>query len=295
MNQPDPRIGQVLGGRYELLRKMGAGGQSVVYAALDRVDGDEVAVKVLHARAVKREAREPMGPDAQERMFREAQAMASLAGTAAVRVLHQLWADDGAMCLVMELLHGDSLSTYLDAREKRGERMPPRVLFDLLAPIVHTLEEAHTRGIVHRDLKPENVFIVDPAKGGGVRLLDFGFAKFVRAPPITDTGMVAGSPCYIAPEAWLQGSSGLDHRIDIYALGVILFRALGGQVPFDAADMRDLYKLVTTAHRPSLHALRPDLPASVDEWTRQALAVRPDDRFNRVLAMWNALRAAMEG
>ena len=266
----------------------------MVYAARDRVDGDDVAVKVLHAKAVKREARD-QGPDSQERMFREAQAMASLAGTAAVRVLHQLWADDGAMCLVMELLHGESLAAYLDAHALRGEGMAPSHLFTLLEPIVHTLEEAHTRGIVHRDLKPENVFIVDPARGGGVRLLDFGFAKFVRAPPITDIGMVAGSPCYIAPEAWLHGSAGLDHRIDIYALGVILFRALGGHVPFDAPDMRELYKLVTTAARPSLHALRPDLAPSVDEWARQALAVRPDDRFNRVLAMWNALRAALEG
>ena len=95
---------------------------------------------------------------------------------------------------------------------------------------MQTLEAAHDRGIVHRDVKTTNVFVT---REGDVRLLDFGFAKLLRAPSITGADTVAGSPSYLAPELWLKGSSYADPLVDVYALGVVLFRVLGGRLPFE--------------------------------------------------------------
>jgi eukaryotic-like serine/threonine-protein kinase len=280
------RTGDVLGDRYELLAVLGHGGQSAVYRARDRRDGDEVAVKVLLPNT---------DPGSVERMYREAQAMSSLAGTAAVRVLHQIREPDGTMALVMELLRGCDLLEYLERHEARGERVSIARLAEIAEPLVATLEAAHGHGIVHRDLKPPNVWIIDEAHGGGVRLLDFGFAKLSRSVPITGIDDIAGTPTFIAPEVFLQGSSKADARADVYSLAVLFYRVLAGRVPFEGGSMVDLLRKVTTGPRPSLHALRPDLPAAVDEWVVQALAVDRTLRFERVRAMWNALYACLKG
>jgi serine/threonine-protein kinase len=278
------RLGQVVGKRYRLEAVLGKGGQSIVYAARDLRDGDEVAVKV-HADAIAQDS------EFRERMFREAQALAILHGTSAVRILDQQWTDDGALCLVMERLHGHDFEEWLHERESRGQRCDVATLIATFDPVVETLEFAHSHGIVHRDLKPGNIYLVDPARGGGVRLLDFGFAKFVRVRGLTREGVVAGSPSYIAPEAWRGNPATLDHRIDVYSLGAIAFRALAGRPPFVADDLAQLLRAVTSGERPSLHALRPDLPPAVDDWVRQALAIDPDQRFLRVRGMYSAVRA----
>lgn len=155
-------------------------------------------------------------------------------------------------------------------------------------PIVRTLEAARERGIVHRDIKPENIFIIHAAYGGGVRLLDFGFTRFVDGRPFTQQGIVVGSPSYLAPEAWARGASELDHRADVYAFGVALYRVLAGEVPFQGR-LQDLLRQVRHAPRPSLHKLRPDLPKLIDDWVEHALAIDPEQRFQRVTAMWTAL------
>jgi serine/threonine-protein kinase len=274
------RVGQVLAERYELTAVLGHGGQSVVYRARDLVDGDEVAVKVLGR----------SDHDSSERMFREALAMSQLQGTAAVRVLHQAWTQDGALALIMELLDGEDLSTVLDRREAAGQRAETSWVVEIFDPIVATLEIAHERGIVHRDIKTENVFLVSPARGGGVRLLDFGLAKLVRAPTITGAEVVTGSPPYLAPEVWTLGSYIADPRTDVYSLGAVLYRVLGGRVPFDGTLLEVMHAACTKA-RPSLHALRPDLSPDVDDWVGQVLAIRPEDRFFKISAAWRSLKA----
>jgi eukaryotic-like serine/threonine-protein kinase len=278
------RIGTVLGGRYQLLAVLGSGGQSAVYRARDRKDGDEVAVKVLLPTT---------DPSAIERMYREAFAMSSLQGTAAVRVLHQVTDPDGTRGLVMELLHGCDLLDWLEARENRGQKVTGAELRALGEPLVVTLEMAHSVGIVHRDIKPPNIWMIDDAHGGGVRLLDFGFAKLTRNVGITDADSVAGTPTFIAPEVFMHGASKADSRADVYSLAVLFFRVLSGKVPFEAKSIYELLKKVTTAPRPSLHALRPDLSKDVDDWVQIALAVDRDHRFERVRAMWNALQACL--
>lgn len=278
---PSPRIGSVIGGRYQVVERLGQGGQSVVYRGLDLREGDAVALKVLKGELAK-------DPDFRERMFREARALTALQNTAALRVYDQQWTDDGALCLVTELLHGIELDDWLKRREVEGSVVTLTEVIDLLGPIVSTLDAAHREGIVHRDLKPENIFVLDAAQGGGVRLLDFGFAKFVRLRGFTADGLIAGSPSYIAPEAW-QGLKDLDHRLDVYALGAVIYRCLAGEPPFGTGDLGEMLRRVTTAARPSLRARRPDLPAEMDEWVHQALAIDRDDRFARTSALWSAL------
>jgi serine/threonine-protein kinase len=261
---------------------LGSGGQGTVFRGIDLQNGDEVAVKVI----------EPDAHDEQwrERTFREAHALTVLTGTSAVRVLHQVWTDDGAFCLVMELLHGTDLDTYLANRESQGLKLDPQVLLRLVLPVVETLEFAHKAGILHRDIKPGNVFILD---SGDVRLLDFGFAKFTRMRAVTRAGMAAGSPSYIAPEIW-QDLLPLDQRIDVYSLGAVLFRALAGSPPFVSENLSELLLLATTAPRPSLRQRRPDLPPRVDDWVEHALAIAPRDRFSTVRALYNAFESTCQ-
>ncbi|HMJ56275.1 MAG TPA: serine/threonine-protein kinase [Polyangiaceae bacterium] len=284
MNETSPPTGlTVLDDRYELQEVIGRGGHGVVYRAKDRNSGNDVAIKFLHDSIA-------IDPHYNIRMLREAQVMAALTGTSAIRVYGLNTTPDGALYLVMELLAGRDFDTYLSDFEDGGRRLSVYRLFELLDPIVDTLEAAHVRGIVHRDLKPGNIFVLD---AGGARLLDFGLAKVMAAAPLTNSGMVAGSPSYIAPEVWKGNPRALDHRIDVYSLGAIVFRALSGSVPFEGSDIVEKLHLVTTARRPSLHQLRPDLPLEVDVWVAEVLAIDPDLRFRQVRGMWNALRAIM--
>ncbi len=275
-------VGEVIAQRYELLEVVGHGGQGQVFRAKDSLCGREVAVKVIEGRTAK-------SPDTIERLAREQQAMIALAGTAAVEFLDMCTAPNGALCLVMELLEGQDLETFLVQQENLGERLSVSQLMDVLEPVISTLDRAHAVGILHRDLKPGNIFMISKERGGGSRLLDFGFARLSDSKRVTATGMVMGSPSYIAPEMWKGQGKTADHRVDIYAMGVIIFRALAGQLPFSNRSMQETLVAVTTAPRPSLHALRPDLPPAVDEWVKRVLAVNVDDRFSSMKQTWGHL------
>ncbi len=282
---PPPRRGDVIDERYELVELIGRGGQSLVFRAQDLKDGDEVAIKIIKGAFAS-------DSDNRERMFREAQAMATLQGTAAVRVLDQRWTRGGLLCLVTELLRGYDLDAHLATFEYHKQLVSPAEVVKVLEPVIDTLEIAHSHGIVHRDLKPANIFVTDGGRGGGTRLLDFGYAKFTRARSFTAQGTVAGSPSYIAPEAWEGHPEELDHLIDVYGMGAVIFRCLAGQPPFVANSVADLMAAATTAARPSLRAHRPDLPPQVDPWAATALAVRPSERFQSIGALWRAFQTA---
>jgi serine/threonine-protein kinase len=281
-SRPDRR-GEVVGGRYRLVEVIDRGGQAAVYRGIDLRMGDEVAIKAISP---------PARPDAswRDRMLREVHALTVLAGTAAVRVYHQVWAEDGTLFLIMELLKGANFETYLDLVEQRGLKLGAGELTPLIDPVVSTLETAHHKGILHRDLKPSNIFV---QLDGSVRLLDFGFAKFVRMRSVTLAGHIAGSPSYIAPECWKETTENLDQRIDVYGLSAVLFRALAGRPPFVGNGVIQIMRQCSTAERPSLHALRPDLPPAVDDWVKAALAIEREERFVSVRASWNALKTAL--
>jgi serine/threonine-protein kinase len=277
------RSGEIVGERYRLVEVLDRGGQAAVYRGVDLRMGDEVAVKVLVP---------PQKTDAswRERMLREVHALTVLAGTAAVRVYHQVWGEDGTLFLIMELLRGANLETCLDAAKERQQLLGFADLVPIIEPVVSTLESAHAAGILHRDLKPGNIFV---QHDGSVRLLDFGFAKFLRMRTVTLAGHIAGSPSYIAPECWKETTEALDQRIDVYGLSAVLFRVLAGRPPFVGDGVIQIMRQCGSAPRPSLHALRPDLPVAVDDWVQAALAIDRDERFQTVRASWRALSAVL--
>jgi serine/threonine-protein kinase len=259
------------------------GGQAAVFRAVDQRMGDEVAIKIVVPPKKQEQGW-------RERMLREVHALTVLAGTAVVRVFHQVWGEDGTLYLVMELLHGANLETCLDSAKQSGHTLGLQDLQPIIEPIVTTLESAHAAGILHRDLKPGNIFV---QRDGSVRLLDFGFAKFMRMRSVTMAGHVAGSPSYIAPECWRESTEQLDQRVDVYGLSAVIFRTLAGRPPFVGDNVLQIMRQCSTAPRPSLHQLRPDLPPSVDDWVKSALAIERDERFHTVRATWNALKSAL--
>lgn len=277
------RSQEIVGGRYRLLSLLDRGGQAAVYRAVDLRMGDEVAVKVLVP---------PKKADAswRERMLREVHALTVLAGTAAVRVYHQVWGEDGTLFLIMELLHGANLETCLDKAQEHGQQLGFSDLRPIMEPVVSTLETAHAAGILHRDLKPGNIFVQND---GSVRLLDFGFAKFLRMRSVTLAGHIAGSPSYIAPECWKETTEALDQRIDVYGMSAVIFRVLAGRPPFVGDGVIQIMRQCMSAPRPSLHELRPDLPPAIDDWVNSALAIEREERFTTVRASWRALCAVL--
>ena len=274
------RTGELVAGRYELVKLIDSGGQGHVYRAHDARADRVVAVKILKSELTK-------DAEWRERMVREARALTLLAGAAAVKVHDQATTSDGALCLVMEFLKGADLEDTLRALEAEARLLSLVDLEHIIAPVVETLELAHRHNIVHRDVKPGNIFVLDD---GSVRLLDFGFAKFLELSGMTQSGYVAGSPSYLAPEIWL-GRTDLDQRVDIYGIGAVVFRALAGRPPFIGA-LPSLLTQATGGRRPSLCAHRPDLPGALDRWVERALAIDPDERFQSVAQLWEAFTRA---
>ncbi len=285
IDPPSHLPGELLDGRYQVGDVIGKGGCGVVYTALDTVTGGKVAIKFLHPEFAQ-------DPEFNVRMLREAQVAAKLTGTAAIQIYALRSDKSGALFIVMELLEGNDLEAYLDQWEQIGQLYPVEALPFIFVPIIHTLASAHRQGIAHRDLKPGNMYVMSPEKGGHVRLLDFGLAKVMSANPLTRSGMVAGSPSYIAPEVWKGDPTKLDSRIDVYSLGALIYRVIAGRPPF-TGTLIELMQASLAGKRPSLHALRPELPVSVDEWVKKALAISPDQRYQTVTDMWNGLCECM--
>jgi len=281
-------VGEKIDGRYLVTGIVGRGGHGVVYAAVDEILGSRVGVKCLSADLAE-------DPTFKTRMHREARAMGALSGTSAAQIFAFARAQKGELYIVMELLAGRDLEAYLLELEKHGGTLELRRLVNLLAPIAETLDTAHDLGIIHRDIKPGNIFVLDNMTRGGVRLLDFGLAKDLNATALTQEGMIAGSPAYIAPEIWRGRAREADRRIDVYSFATVIYRALAGKPPFDPREPLDRFLLaVTRGPRPRITAQRTDLPATIDEWVEKALSAEADNRFATVGKMWAALRSVAE-
>jgi eukaryotic-like serine/threonine-protein kinase len=271
-------------GRYLLQNELGRGGHGVVFRALDESSNTPVAVKVLNGDTADQD-------QYVLRLWREAQSLAALWGTSVVQV-HEFDTDPrGFVYMVMELLEGEPLDTHLYDLEGFGDLMSPARVIEVLEPVAHALSVAHQKGIIHRDIKPPNLFLVDPLLGGGTRLMDFGLAKTPDFEEITDVGMIAGSPSYIAPEIWK--SLPFDHRIDTYSFAAVAFRALAGRPPFTAQSTLQLYELATTAPRPRLTDFRPELAGAVDAWVEQALAIDARQRHPDMRTTWEQFIIAL--
>src|SRR4051812_8768955 len=276
-----PAPGDVIGGKYRIVRLIGDGGMGTVYEAYHEVLETSVALKFLHSELAKRAG---LG----SRFLQEARVSARIRSAHVTHVTDVDQTADGSPYLVMELLHGETLQTAMDRRGK----LPVEQAVDFALQILSGLESAHAIGVVHRDLKPDNVFIV-PATGGPLlKLIDFGIAKLRASTEfqkgLTRAGVIMGTPEYMAPEQ-LFAAENVDHRADLYSLGVILFEMLSGRRPADGDDVEAIVSSVVSGNVRHLGNLEPGLAPGLIAIVERALKPDRDARFSSALEMRLAL------
>ncbi|MBW2453008.1 MAG: protein kinase [Deltaproteobacteria bacterium] len=269
----DLEPGAVIHGKYKIVSLVGKGGMGCVYEAENVRISRRVAIKVLHAQAAE---------DASIviRFEREAQAAGKIGSDHIVEVLDLGDLPNGDRFMVMEFLEGVSLKD----RMKASGAMPPETIFPLVIGLLEGLAQAHKAGVIHRDLKPENIFLLDEQKGlvDYVKILDFGISKFRSAAlegmEMTAVGTLMGTPHYMAPEQATGGTS-MDHRADLYAVGVLLFKALTTKYPFPAKDICKLIVKLLAEDAPPLSAFLPDADEVVAAIVAKALSRTPETRY----------------
>lgn len=260
------RLGQLIGNKYRIVRRLGCGGMGVVYEAEHTVVGRRCAVKFLHDQYAQRSCM-------LSRFLREAKAAGSLQSDHILGVT-DYGESEGVPYLVMDLYPGHDLKNFLLEHGTLPVRRAVRIAIDVL----HGLAVAHGAGLVHRDLKPANIFIANRCRGGEVaKILDFGVAKFHDSHELSDDGGMVGTLGYMAPEQIRAGST-LDGRADIYSLSVILYQALSGRPPH-RGDRAELMFEILSNDPPSLGTLRPDLPRRLVEIIHKGLRRDPEERY----------------
>jgi len=260
-------------GKYEIVAELGVGGMGKVYRARDPVLDREVALKTVSREVLDR-------PDSRQRFQREARAAARLQHPNIVTI-YELGEVDEVPFIAMELLEGDDLSACF----RDQARFPQPRLLRMLVDVARALDFAHKRGVVHRDVKPANVRVL---RDGTVKLVDFGIARLGDT-RMTRTGIVLGTPAYIAPEMITAGRA--DHRSDMWAVGVMLYEVLAGCRPFSGDITAVMYQIVNQPVEPLDAAALGFAPALSDVVTR-ALRKAPADRFRDLDEMAEAIESA---
>ncbi len=285
VDRTDPLVGRGLRG-YEVRWPIADGGMARVYELRHRHLGHRAALKVLHPAHAAR-------PDLQARFEREAKLGATLPGAHRVRVLDLIRMPDGRSGMICEWLEGEDLG----ARLVRDGTLPPADALAIVRDVARGLSELHARGVVHRDLKPGNVFLCDGSDGSEPRavLLDLGVARLPESDELTMHGCVVGTPAYMAPEQ-ARGEE-VSATADIYALGALLFRMLGGTSPFPPGDATATLARVAREPAPPLASVAPDVPASLSALVDRCLSGMPAERPMDASAFLAALNdiAAIEG
>ena len=277
----DAPIGQVLAGKYRIDGLLKTGGMGAVYHATHVMLQKPIAVKLIRPELVTSQ-------DTIQRFHREARAASQLNHPNIVTIHDLGQAEDGTLYIAMELVPGISLKELV---KKEAPLRPDRAV-RLAKAINSALSLAHRKQIIHRDLKPQNIMVWQDNDGREQpKLLDFGIAKIFESegPALTSTGLVLGTPHYMSPEQ-AQGAA-VDGRSDLYALGIILYEMLGGQVPFnDTSIPAILVKHLNEQPRP-LTELRPDLDPSLEAVVLCCLEKQPDKRYQNAEELAQALTA----
>jgi serine/threonine-protein kinase len=264
-------LGRVFLGRYETIRLLGEGGMGRVYLARQLDLGRQVVVKVMH---------DHVAADAmfRERFQRETLLMARFQHPYAVTLYDASLNDPQGPCIVMEYIRGVTLDTLLHNNQRLDAARVGRLLYQ----VCEVLQAAHSEGIIHRDLKPANLMVVDPDTPHElIKVMDFGLAKLlgpeVKA-VVTNHEFAVGTPGYMCPEQ-ARGEE-MDHRGDLYSVGVILFELLTGQLPFAGRSTMDILLAHATEEPPSFAALGVSglVPAGIERVVQRCLAKEPDQR-----------------
>ena len=281
--------GELLAGKYRVERIIGEGGMGIVLAAEHEALRQKVAIKLLRSNALEH-------TDVLGRFLREGRAAVSLRSEHVARVLDVGNLEDGRPFIVMERLEGQDLGDVID----RGQTIPIPVVVDYVMQACEAVAEAHAAGIIHRDLKPKNLFLTHAVHGRPlVKVLDFGISKIDpgRAQEelqLTRTTEVIGSPSYMSPEQ-LRSARNVDTRTDIWALGVILYELLTGRLPFYAETVTELVLVVVTEQEPPIRSLRGEVPDALAMIVHRCLMKRPEDRFQSVVELVQALEPYADG
>jgi serine/threonine protein kinase len=280
------RIGTTVAGRYRLVRVLGRGGMGIVYEAEHLVTGRHVAIKVMHPES-------EIGPENVKRFMNEANAAGQVKHPNVVAVLDAGEdPDDGSLFIVLELLTGIDLATYL----MRYEKLLPTEAITVVSQVLQALIAAHREGIVHRDLKPENIFLARQSSGEThVKIVDFGISKAINPEKsiplsITQSNTTVGTPHYMSPEQ-ARGDA-IDPRSDIWALGVVMYECLTGQLPFDGDNYNNqILAVVTEAHE---QAASLGVEHGLSDIIDRCLQKDREDRYESAAAMLEALREYAE-
>jgi serine/threonine-protein kinase len=274
------RIGSTMRGKYRIDRILGWGGMGVVYAATHR-NGRPVAIKLLHPELSLR-------ADLRTRFLREGHAANAVKHPGAVAVLDDDVAEDGSAFLVMEMLEGAVVEAVW---ERAARRLPLDAVMAIGDQLLDILSAAHAAGIIHRDIKPANVFLT---RDGTIKVLDFGIARIrdVAASQATQTGMMMGTPAYMAPEQALGRTSEVDAQTDVWAVGAMLFSLVSGRYVHDGDTPQVMAVRAATTPATSLRSVLPNAPAEIVSAIDRALAFDKSARWSSASAMRDALRAA---
>jgi eukaryotic-like serine/threonine-protein kinase len=278
---PPVNPGDVIADKYRIERVLGAGGMGVVVVATHLQLDQLVAIKFLRPAVAKK-------PENVERFAREARAAAKIQSEHVARVLDVAIGEGGVPYMVMEYLEGKDLETTL---EEQG-RLPIDNVVDYILQALEALAEAHAAGIVHRDLKPANIFLARRADGSSVvKVLDFGISKLIRgsSPQITTTSAQMGSPLYMSPEQ-LRRTRDVDHRADIWSLGVILQELIVGEAPFMGDSLPEIIAMIVSDPPLSMRLRRPEVSVQLEAVVKRCLEKDPDARFANVAELARALQ-----
>ena len=280
--------GDTIGGRYRITRMLGRGATGVVYEASHTLVGKRVAVKCLFPHMAAQ-------PVQVKRLFREARIAAAVEHPNVVQVFDG-GRDGDTYYLAMELLEGRTLTDMIE----EGGALPLKVMIEVFMQIMSGVAAVHDEGVVHRDLKPDNIYMQmrhdDPLALGVPKVLDFGVSKLKERPTgkkahrLTAMGMVMGTPYYMAPEQ-VADTSGVDRRADVYSLGVMMYEALTGVLPFQGESVIEIFTQASEGkHRP-MSELRPGLPPALEALVLKAMHPEKEGRFEDVHEMRRALHS----
>ncbi|NIR49934.1 PEGA domain-containing protein [candidate division KSB1 bacterium] len=269
--QSDPLLGKTIS-HYRILEFLGGGGMGKVYKAEDIKLKRTVALKFLISEFTR-------DPQAKARFTHEAQAASALDHPRIGTIFEINETDDGHIYIAMAYYDGDTLKMRMDRR-----RIGIDEAVHLVTQVGSGLAKAHEKGIVHRDIKPANIIITDE---GFVKIVDFGLAKLGGGTRITQTGTSMGTPAYMSPEQ-VKGLD-VDHRTDIWALGVILYELLTGQLPFKGDNQMSLLYNIANEEPPPIRNLNADVPSPIEKIVEKAMAKSPEDRYDQIQHMTDDL------
>jgi serine/threonine protein kinase len=272
--------GELIGHRYRVLRKIGEGGMAVIHIAVDEKLGRDVAIKILKERFENHD-------EIRVRFQHEARAISAFDHPNILKIFDFSGEGSKQLWIVTELIHGRNLAQILETTPNGW--LHPVIAASIVREISRALQTAHEHGVVHRDVKPENVMITHQ---GGVKLMDFGIAKIQRISSMTQTGMFMGSPSYMSPEQ-IRGKD-VDHRSDVYSLGVLFYELVTGKLPYTGSSTADIAMKIIGGGFAHPRFIMAGIPEEIDRCIVKCMEILPENRPQSVDVIGSMLDSLLQ-